>query len=291
MPMRAALITMLVAGAVVAGCQGPDAGTAAPTAPPPATGVPVATAPAPTPAAPAPTPAAPAPTPAAPAPAPSAAPSATPEACPPAGDVAGFPDDFQGPMTGDVDGDGLPDEVWVDGGGPETQPPRIAVRTAQGAVSALEFDTRRPWEDRLAGVADADGDGRAEIFVRHTTAGPGGVSSSDVVSVAVFRDCAPAFISNVEGRDYQFAIVEGDLSRRSAVGCVDADGDGVLDLVGVQSQELADGTHAFTRTIVEIDGTRATNGATDTGVSPEAPPFVSCGEDPFDDPVFAESDL
>ncbi len=115
------------------------------------------------------------------------------------------------------------------------------------------------------GVADADGDGRAEIFVRHTTAGPGGVSSSEVVSVAVFHDCAPVFLTNVEGRHYQFAIVEGDLSRRSVVGCVDADDDGELDLVGVESQERPDGTHAFTRTIVEIDGTRATNGATDTG--------------------------
>jgi hypothetical protein len=70
---------------------------------------------------------------------------------------------------------------------------------------------------------------------------------------------------------------------------VDADGDGRWELVGL-SFERSGATVRWRRTIVRIEGTQATNGATDQGTftSPQEDDQiallsdVTCGDDPLD---------
>lgn len=51
----------------------------------------------------------------------------------------------------------------------------------------------------------------------------------------------------------------------TGVGCVDADGDGQRDLVGLNITSSDDTTVEWTRTIIERDGLQASNGARDSG--------------------------
>jgi len=275
------LLTCALLGAVLAGCAGGGQTQTAPTpaAPQPVT-TPAAPAPATTSAAPVPAPA-PAAT-AASAPSPAATPP--PQGCAPGPDDATFdPQGAAGPLTGDVDGDRLPDQVYVEGLGAADRLPRLVVRTAAGAVRRLEIEARRPQDAGVYGVVDADDDGREEIFVRSSTVPSTGVSSIPVVWLAVLEDCDLVFVENAEGKPYAFLVGPDEQGARAGVGCVDVDGDDALDLVGL-SLTPRDGGHTYTRTVVEIDGASASNGATDTGSSDQPiPPEVSCSVHAFAD--------
>jgi len=278
-------MVLLLLCLVMAGCAGGgSAQTAPPAASPSAPAAPASPPPSTAPAAVAPATAAPA-TPVAP----------EEEACP-ATQAGVDAADFQGPLTGDVDGDGSPDEVYVDGLGPDGRMPRLAVRTATGAVSDLEVAGRDPEYVGVHGLEDIDGDGREEIFVAASTVAGNGVGSQPVVQVAVFQDCRLTMVTNDQGAAYQFLVDSGDVNEEGdpparGVGCVDVDGDGARDLVGLTLTERPEGGHDYQRTVVEIDGTAASNGATDSGSSDSPPPpAVSCGEDTFEDPLYPDVD-
>lgn len=226
-------------------------------------------------------------------------PAQTPE--PPAGcagveGLDGFFEEFEGPLLGDLDGDGGPDEVYLDGPGPGDSLPRIAVLTGAGARLEVEVPTRV--EASVLGVADADGNGRDEIFVERRVAGDNGVGSSVVVSLAAVVDCELTLVTNVEGDPYDFRIDEAAaidrLDEARGVGCVDADFDGGLDLIGFTIRRSASGDgHEYERTIVQMDGAGAANGETQRGGSGtpfESVPLASCGRAAFDQPLTAPGD-
>jgi hypothetical protein len=76
---------------------------------------------------------------------------------------------------------------------------------------------------------------------------------------------------NAQGQQYAFDL--GFTGFGTGVGCVDADGDGTPDLVGLTLVPEPNGAGTMERTIVELDVPRARNGATDSvPVTPRAWP-------------------
>jgi hypothetical protein len=75
----------------------------------------------------------------------------------------------------------------------------------------------------------------------------------------------------------------------TGIGCIDADGDGHRDLVGLDEQVAVAGKVPWTRTIVTLHGTEARNGAKSSGTytSPADDQAiallhqVTCGDDAF----------
>lgn len=240
-------------------------------------------------------------------------PSATPPSAPPATSSSGdclvnegpvleaerdLLDGVVGPLEGDVDGDGQPDEVYLKPVSGDEQP-RLIARTAGNVISAMDIDTRLG-DVNVQGLADADGDGREEVFLVRSVVGEAGVGSSYVASIAVFHDCELTLLTNVDGRPYDFAfgggLLRGDLQPEGAgVGCADADEDGTPDLVGLSYRRTGDRAD-WTSTIVEIDGATATNGDTfegtfTIGVDDEAITRLStitCADATFENKLLAE---
>jgi hypothetical protein len=182
-----------------------------------------------------------------------------------------------GEPLGDLDGDGEVDQVYLSQG-------NLGVATSSGVVSEAPTGSARPV--KVIGVADANSDGRGEVFILSSA-----VSDAEVVpvvNIAVVADCQLAFVTNAAGDYYSFEIGESG-SGGSGVGCVDADGDGRLELVGL-SFERNGATVSWRRTIVRIEGTQATNGASDQGTftSPQDDDQIAllsdatCGDDPLD---------
>lgn len=189
---------------------------------------------------------------------------------PRSGEAAGEP-------LGDVDGDGQADQVYLSGG-------QLGVETSTGVVSEVPTGSARPV--KVIGVADANEDGRGEIFVVSS-----GVSNSELVplvNIAVFAECRLVFVTNVSGDPYSFEFGDSGTGGRG-VGCVDVDGDGRRELVGL-AFERSSPIVSWKRTVVRLDGTTAVNGPTDTGrfVSPQDDDQiallgdVTCGENALD---------
>jgi hypothetical protein len=86
---------------------------------------------------------------------------------------------------------------------------------------------------------------------------------------------------NMQGKQYAFDL--GFTGYGTGVGCVDADGDGTTDLVGLKYTAEAQGEGTIQRTIVTLKGPNARNGASDTvpasnaNLAQEAQ-SVSCGD-------------
>jgi hypothetical protein len=74
--------------------------------------------------------------------------------------------------------------------------------------------------------------------------------------------CSFVPILNPQGEQYAFDL--GFTGFGTGVGCVDADGDGTTDLVGLKVVDADDGEGTIERTIIELDGPNARNGATDS---------------------------
>jgi hypothetical protein len=181
-----------------------------------------------------------------------------------------------------VDGDGAADTLYV--GVKAADGARVfGVVTATGVASQWAVANASPVPPSILGVADADDDGHAEIFVN-----PG-----RIVDVLTFRDCQLVPYTNREGEPYGFDV--GLRGTGTGAGCVDADGDGRRDLVGLLAEPLDANRVRWHRTIVELDGTEARNGASDTGeyqrpADDDAIALLStftCGDQTFDDPLTA----
>jgi hypothetical protein len=67
---------------------------------------------------------------------------------------------------------------------------------------------------------------------------------------------------NAQGQQYAFDLGFGNFG--TGVGCVDANNDGTTDLVGLKYEPETNGAGTIERTIVELNGPQARNGATDT---------------------------
>lgn len=184
-----------------------------------------------------------------------------------------------GEPLGDVDGDEKVDHLYLAPG------ERIGVQTSTGFVS--EVPTGRARLSRVIGVADANDDGRGEIFV--VGVGASGSEAVAVANIAVFTDCRLAFLTDA-ATDRPFGQVFGlSDAGGSGLGCVDADGDGRSELVRL-SFERNGPVVRWRRTVVNIDGKIATTGPTDEGTftSPQDDDKiallsdVTCGDDPLD---------
>lgn len=188
------------------------------------------------------------------------------------------------PFRADVDGDGQPDEVFIGAG-------EVGVRTGSGVVSSFDVATAKPLT--VLGAADANGDGRDELFIQTSTVD--GEQMSTGVVLGVFVDCELRPLLNKDSDPYVFLVGEShsadDPPIRRGVGCVTHEGK--RHLVGLEGRE---GGHTVTwsRTIVEIDGNRARNGEVQRGTFERQGPDqeaiellgkASCGENTFDNPL------
>lgn len=188
-----------------------------------------------------------------------------------------------GEPLGDVDGDSEVDRIYLSEG-------NIGVEASGGVVS--EVPAGRARVSKVIGVADANDDGRGEIFV--VGAGASGSEVVAVATVAVFTDCRLAFLMDA-ATDRPFGQVFGlsDVGG-SGLGCVDADDDGRSELVSL-SFERDGPVVRWRRTIVNIEGKVATTGPTDEGTftSPQDDDKiallsdVSCGDNPLDEELGA----
>jgi len=164
--------------------------------------------------------------------------------------------------TIDLDGDGVGDALWIaDDGGTRT----VGVTTAGGATLTHPVD--------LAGPA-----GATAFALRPDPAGPAMVLVSDnrVADLLVVQDCALVDATDTRGEPWQFD--QGFAGQGTGVGCVDLDGDGTLDLAGLN---LVDDT--VTRTQIRVDGTVASAGASDqvaagTDAARESARAITCGD-------------
>ncbi len=128
-------------------------------------------------------------------------------------------------------------------------------------------------------AVDADRQGPIEILV----------SDNRSVMLLTFFDCAVQPVDGVDGETYFFDL--GFREIGTGVGCMDADGDGVRDLVQLLRESAGPQRVEWSRTIVQVDGTHAVEGPTDTGTFAEPGDHeaiemlstVSCGARTMDD--------
>jgi len=229
-----------------------------------------------------------------PSPAPSAAPTPTPDPAPrasatptalaevPPAPATAAPCTDADPLPGaepravpDLDGDGARDRVAVLGA-------QVQVTTSGGRVLA-PFVTYDDAAVTGVGVADAEGDGQAELFVRS----PG--RAGERVTLAQVTGCRVRVVQNAQGVPYAFDVGERD-DALVGVGCVRRGGEQVL--VGLRGTLVGD-RYEVERTAVDIRRDPARNGATDTvdvdAADPAAVGLIrsaTCGESLLDDAAF-----
>jgi hypothetical protein len=173
--------------------------------------------------------------------------------------------------TVDVDGDGRPDTAWIAAGPEPDGGVPFGVTTAAGGTFAATIRSASPIA-RSVLVADVTGAGEIVALAS---------DGRQVLVYAVSR-CSFVVVRNVQGRQYAFD--RGFTGYGTGVGCLDLTGDGVRDLVGLDLVTAADGTPgSVRRTVVELHGPHARNGASDTvpvrgAAAAEAARSVTCGD-------------
>lgn len=188
------------------------------------------------------------------------------QGCPAGG--TGVPAGAASRTTIDVDGDGRPDTLWLV---TAAAPARLGITTASGA--SFETPLTFAGGSQPSGlVADVTGNGSQIIAFGF---------NSRVVDLLRIVNCGFAVVTNPQGQPYTFDL--GFTQYGTGVGCVDATGDGVRDLVGLNIVRNGAGqATSITRTVVTLQGTTAANGQTYAlAVTPAAlasASTVSCGD-------------
>jgi hypothetical protein len=144
--------------------------------------------------------------------------------------------------TIDLDGDGTPDTLWIASDGSTRT---LGMTTTAGATATVPID--------LAGPA-----GTTAFALHPDPAGPVEVLLSDnrVADLLLVRDCALVAATDAKGAPWRFD--QGFAGQGTGVGCLDLEGDGVLDLVGLN---LVD--DVVRRTAIDVTGTVAAAGVSD----------------------------
>jgi hypothetical protein len=153
--------------------------------------------------------------------------------------------------TVDVDGDGRADTAFIATSPDSTGGVAFGVRTASGAVLSATIRSASPV---ARSVLFADVTGHGEVIAL--------ASDNRQVQLWSVSGCQLVAEQNVQGQQYAFDL--GFTGYGTGVGCVDADGDGTTDLVGLEYVPEPQGAGTIQRTIVVLTGPQARNGATDT---------------------------
>lgn len=186
-------------------------------------------------------------------------------------DGTGVPAGAASAPTLDVDGDGRADTAWLQG--TTATPVVVGITTASGATFGADYSSASP-VSRTMLVADVDGAGTIEAVV----------SDGRTASLYSVTGCEVVPTRNAQGAQYTFDLTG---TRGTGVGCSQVAGTSSSGLVGLQLDRDADGRPvSVTRTAIEIDGTTATNGPSDTvdvSADPTGPAAtsatrVSCGD-------------
>lgn len=166
----------------------------------------------------------------------------------------GVPKAVEG-LTAHLDGDDEPEFVfhdWIRGWAV------LGVCTSTGDVETIPG----VGQSELLELADIEGDGHDEIFFGATTI------LAAHFSLAVFRDGELQAVTTKRGSPV--SLVDGlDVSRddspeAGAIGCEDADGDGVGEIVQVLVRRTGDAL-AWSRRAFELDATSLREVASETG--------------------------
>jgi len=144
--------------------------------------------------------------------------------------------------TIDVDGDGQADEAWIVTGNGTTT---FGIATSAGGGATVPFDSASPVM-RTALVVDADGKPPAEILL----------DDGRSVQLYAFDACRIVPITNPQGQPYVFSLGFTDVG--TGVGCADG------HLLGLDAK-INGSTVDWSRTVIDLDGTHAANGAVTTG--------------------------
>jgi hypothetical protein len=169
-----------------------------------------------------------------------------------------------------VDGDGRPDTAFISTAPDASGAVTFGVRTASGGVFSTDLRSASPI---ARSVLFADVTGHGEVIAL--------ASDGRQVQLYAVSQCQLIPEKNAQGQPYVFSL--GFTGYGTGVGCVDANGDGTPDLVGLNYVPEAQGAGTIQRTIVTLTGPNARNGATDTvpvtraGLADEAHD-VTCGD-------------
>ncbi|HTQ17639.1 hypothetical protein [Mycobacterium sp.] len=179
-----------------------------------------------------------------------AAPSSAAPGCPAGG--APPPPGAAQRQVGDLDGDGRPDTLWIglfrDAGGRTNRV--VGVTTASGAISDVQVDSASPIPLSALAV-DAQENGGNQIIV----------SDGRGARLYTFADCRlQTVVDGHYGRPFLFDQ-QNLRDQGTGVGCSDL-GDG-RHLVALQASQT-DGQWTVRRTEIDLNGTVATTGRSDT---------------------------
>ena len=148
----------------------------------------------------------------------------------------------------DVDGDGKPDTGWIaDDNGTVT----VGINTAAGGGATAPFDSASPVQRSML-VIDAEEDGHAQVLL----------DDGRLVRLDAFVDCKIVPMTNPQGQDYTFGLGFTDVG--TGVACPESDAGRHLAGLNAPADHPA-GSVPFTMTIVNLDGTKASNGTTTKG--------------------------
>lgn len=196
-----------------------------------------------------------------------ATPAATPQSCSSSG--SSVPADARTTPTIDVDDDGRADEQWVTPGG------EFGITTASGRTASIRPTDFSGGAEPTALVADATGTGDVVMLV----------AGSREVDLYRWVDCTLAPVTDTDGDPYRFDLTG---QNGTGVGCITVDG--ARHLVGLLASQLAGApgvADSIAVTIIELNGTTATNGPTMTGApagdAMHAATRVSCGDRTLED--------
>lgn len=173
-------------------------------------------------------------------------------------------------QTIDVDGDGRPDTEWIEDKPDSSGGVAFGVRTASGAVFSATIRSASPV---ARSVMFADVTGHGEVIAL--------ASDGRQVLLYAVSECQIIPEKNLQGKQYAFDL--GFTGFGTGVGCVDANGDGTTDLVGLKLNKETNGEATITRTIIELTGPNARNGASDSVVATRASmqeeaQSITCGD-------------
>ncbi|MCV7198430.1 hypothetical protein [Mycobacterium angelicum] len=156
-------------------------------------------------------------------------------------------------QIGDVDGDGLPDALWIGrfaaASGAMTRV--VGVSTASGANTDVEISSASPIPLRALAI-DAQDNGGYQVVV----------SDGRSAQLYVFAECRlQTVVDSHYGRPFLFDL-QNRAGNGTGVGCSDL-GDG-RHLVGLQALPVNTDQWTIRRTEIDLDGNRASIGRSDT---------------------------